>query len=293
VEIRRADNADAARIAEIYEHYVIQTVITFDLEAPSVDNWERRLRAAEDAGYPVLVGCEDGRVIGFALLTAWKPRPAYRFTAEDSVYIDPAFTGAGRGRALLEHLLDRGRQVGIRQVIAAIADAGIESSVALHRANGFHSIGRMERVGFKHNRWVDVDLLQLDLQARRWERSVNPMTDAKDEADQFFERYTAALLARDAKAIAAMYAVPSLILFPGSSIAVSDANQTEAFFAASWSQYEGVDAIDKQVVIMGEAPSSIWADVTWSYGGRPQERFCYQLIEETDGYQIAVLTPMA
>jgi hypothetical protein len=119
------------------------------------------------------------------------------------------------------------------------------------------------------------------------------MTDFSDTAHQFFERYEAALLARDEKAIARMYAVPSLILFPGRSIPVSAASQTEEFFASSWSQYEGVDAIDKKIAVMGEAPGSIWVDVTWSYGGQPRERFCYQLVEGTDGYQIAVLTPLA
>lgn len=116
--------------------------------------------------------------------------------------------------------------------------------------------------------------------------------DTNDTAERFFERYAAALLARDAKAIAGMYAVPALILFPGKSIPVTDSKQTEAFFTASWSQYEGVDALDKQIAIMGEAPGSLWADVTWSYGGQPRERFCYQLIEGSGGYQIAVLTPM-
>jgi hypothetical protein len=110
---------------------------------------------------------------------------------------------------------------------------------------------------------------------------------------QFFERYAAALLARDERTIAEMYAVPSLILFPGAPIAVSDARQTEEFFAASWDQYDGVDAVDKEIVVMGEAPSSVWADVTWSYGGAPRERFCYQLVPGPDGYRIAVLTPMA
>jgi hypothetical protein len=119
------------------------------------------------------------------------------------------------------------------------------------------------------------------------------MTDATYNAHQFFERYAAALLARDEKAIADMYAVPSLILFPGRSIPVSDAGQTEEFFVASWSQYDGVDAVDKQIVVMGEAPGSIWVDVTWSYDGEARERFCYQLVDGTDGYQIAVLTPMA
>jgi len=92
-----------------------------------------------------------------------------------------------------------------------------------------------------------------------------------------------------------MYAVPSLILFPGQSIVVTDATQTEAFFASSWGQYEGINEVDKQLVILGQAPGSIWADVTWSYAGQPRERFCYQLIQgsQGQGWQIAVLTPMA
>jgi len=120
------------------------------------------------------------------------------------------------------------------------------------------------------------------------------MTDTNTLASQFFDHYAAALMARDEKAIAAMYAVPSLILFPGQSILVTDPVQTEEFFAAAWSQYEGVEsAPTKQMTIMGEGPGSVWADVTWSYHGKPRERFCYQLIAGPNGYQIAVLTPLA
>jgi ketosteroid isomerase-like protein len=118
-------------------------------------------------------------------------------------------------------------------------------------------------------------------------------TDAARQADEFFERYASALLARDAKAIAGMYAVPSLILFPGQAIVVTDAKQTEEFFASSFGQYEGVGDLDKQLIIMGEAPGSTWADVTWSYGGQPRERFCYQLVNGPNGPRIAVLTPVA
>jgi hypothetical protein len=118
------------------------------------------------------------------------------------------------------------------------------------------------------------------------------MADTNEKVDRFFERYASALLARDAKAIAGLHAVPSLILFPGRSIPVSDANQTEEFSASSWGEYDGTDAVDKHIVVMGEAPGSLWADVTWSYGGQPRERFCYQLVEGSDGYQIAALTPM-
>ena len=118
------------------------------------------------------------------------------------------------------------------------------------------------------------------------------MTDTNETVDRFFERYASALLARDAKAIAAMYAVPSLILFPGNAIPVSDAGQTEEFFASSWSQYDGVDTAEPQIALMGEGPGSVWADVTWSYDGSVRERFCYQLIEGEQGTQIAVLTPL-
>jgi hypothetical protein len=119
------------------------------------------------------------------------------------------------------------------------------------------------------------------------------MTDTAEQVDRFFEQYEAALLARDEQTIARLYAVPSLILFPGRSIVVSDAGQTEQFFASSWGQYDGVDAVERRVVVMGEGPGSVWADVTWSYSGRTRERFCYQLVPGDAGYQIAVLTPLA
>ncbi len=110
--------------------------------------------------------------------------------------------------------------------------------------------------------------------------------------DEFFTRYADALLARDEKAVAALYAVPGLILFPGRTIAVTDPRQTEEFFAASWPQYEGVREAHPAITVMGEGPVGVWADVTWSYGGQSRERFCYQLVESPQGRQIAVLTPL-
>ncbi|WP_232665584.1 hypothetical protein [Pseudonocardia sp. TRM90224] len=117
------------------------------------------------------------------------------------------------------------------------------------------------------------------------------MSNARETAARFFKTYADALLARDEKAIGGMYAVPSLILFPGTSVAVGDVAQTEQFFAASWSQYEGVESAEPRILVIAEAPGSLWVDVTWSYGGAARERFCYQLVER-DGWQIAVLTPM-
>ena len=118
------------------------------------------------------------------------------------------------------------------------------------------------------------------------------MTDTTKQVEEFFERYAAALLARDAAAVAQLYAVPGLILFPDISIPVTDRAQTEQFFGSAWREYEGIGAASRDIVVMAEAPNSVWADVTWRYGGEAGERFCYQLIATPTGYQIAVLTPM-
>jgi hypothetical protein len=114
--------------------------------------------------------------------------------------------------------------------------------------------------------------------------------DMSPNTAEFFNRYQAALLHRDAAQLATMYAIPSLILFPGSSIPVTNQAQTERFFTASFDQYEGVTEVDHELRVIAETSHSTWADVTWVYNGRPQERFCYQLLD-TDRPQIAVLTP--
>lgn len=118
------------------------------------------------------------------------------------------------------------------------------------------------------------------------------MTTASETTATFFQHYTSALLARDGAAIATMYAVPSLILFPGQSIAVTAAAQTEQFFTSSWSQYDGIATADPRISIIAEGPGTVWADVTWTYDGAVRERFCYQLIDGEQGTQIAVLTPL-
>lgn len=111
-----------------------------------------------------------------------------------------------------------------------------------------------------------------------------------DTVDAFFAAYAKALLARDEQAVAELYAVPALILFPGTSIPVTDTAQTAAFFASSWDQYEGVDVAEPTIRILAEGPVGAWADVTWDHGNGPAERFCYQLVAGGDGYRIAVLT---
>ena len=112
-------------------------------------------------------------------------------------------------------------------------------------------------------------------------------------AREFFDSYTRALLDRDAKAIAEHYAVPALIEFPEQAIAVSDARQTEEFFAGAFGQYEGVSTTRATIKVVAETGHSIWADVTWTHdAGAPQERLLYQLCRNDDKWTIAVLTPL-
>jgi hypothetical protein len=112
-------------------------------------------------------------------------------------------------------------------------------------------------------------------------------------AKEFFNRYTEALMARDEKQVASLYAVPGLILFPGQTIAVSDELQTERFFASAWAQYEGVTETHTDITVVAEAPGSVWVDVRWNHVGAPPERLMYQLVETGGTWKIAVLTPLA
>jgi phosphinothricin acetyltransferase len=106
-----------------------------------------------------------GSTTGYAYAAPWRPKPAYRHTVEDSVYLAPDRTGRGLGRRLLDALLTRCAQAGVRQVVAVIADTGDGASVALHRSFGFADVGRLTGVGRKHGRWVDTVLMQCDLTA--------------------------------------------------------------------------------------------------------------------------------
>jgi L-amino acid N-acyltransferase YncA len=160
VTIRPAEPADAAAVAAIYAHYVATSPATFDEEAPA----PKAIAATiESARLPFLVAETDGEVSGYAYLGPYKERSAYRFTAECSVYVAHDARGRGIGRALLERLLAEGERAGIRQVIAIIGATGGEASIALHRRFGFRHVGRLEAVGFKHDRWHDTVLMQRSL----------------------------------------------------------------------------------------------------------------------------------
>jgi L-amino acid N-acyltransferase YncA len=160
VKVRPAERADAAAVAAIYAHYVATSAATFDEEAPGTDEIAAKIASAK---LPFLVAETDGRVEGYAYLAPYKERSAYRYTAECSVYVAPDARGRGIGRALLERLLAEGERAGIRQVIAIIGATGGEVSIALHRRLGFRHVGRLEAVGFKHDRWHDTVLMQRSL----------------------------------------------------------------------------------------------------------------------------------
>ena len=163
--VRAAAPADLETVASICAHYVTTTVTTFEEVPPTVADWRRRLDDLADRNLPFLVAEADGTVCGYAYASPWRPKPAYRHTVEDTVYISPAHTGRGLGRALLEALLAGCEQAGARQVIAVIADTGSDASVALHRRLGFEQAGRLRRVGRKHGQWIDTVLMQRELGA--------------------------------------------------------------------------------------------------------------------------------
>ncbi|XVQ09454.1 N-acetyltransferase family protein [Spirillospora sp. CA-255316] len=161
--IRPAAPADLEAVAEIFAHYVLHTTITFEQTPPTLARWRERLAALDGDGLPFLVADVGGEVAGYAYAAPWRPKPAYRHTVEDSIYLAPARTGRGLGGALLDALLAGCARAGVRQVIAVIADTGTDASAALHGRHGFVHAGRLTGVGYKHGRWIDTVLMQRTL----------------------------------------------------------------------------------------------------------------------------------
>ncbi|WP_078954012.1 GNAT family N-acetyltransferase [Streptomyces globisporus] len=162
-EIRPAVPADLDAVAEIFAHYVRSTVITFEEIPPPVAAWHQRLEGLTAQELPFLVAELSGEVVGYAYAAPWRPKPAYRHTVENSIYLAPGRTGQGLGGNLLEALLTACARTHVRQMIAVIADTGTGASVALHRRLGFTDAGRLSAVGHKHGRWIDTVLMQRTL----------------------------------------------------------------------------------------------------------------------------------
>ena len=158
--IRDAVRADLEPVQEIYAHHVIHGLASFEETPPDLAEIERRWRAATEAGLPYLVAELDGAVVGYAYCGAYRPRPAYRHTVENTVYVAPDRTRLGLGRTLLSALIERCEGTRVRQMIAVIGDTDNLASIRLHESLGFRNVGTLKGVGFKHGRWVDSVLLQ-------------------------------------------------------------------------------------------------------------------------------------
>jgi len=158
--IRPATADDAAAIARIYNHYVLNTVVTFEEQPVAAADLEQRMAAVAAESLPWLVAVESGGVAGYAYAGRWHARSAYRYSAESTVYLDPAATGRGLGTALYGALLPLLRARGLHAVIGGIALPNA-ASVALHEKLGFVKVSQFREVGFKLARWVDVGHWQL------------------------------------------------------------------------------------------------------------------------------------
>ena len=160
LEIRPADAADLPFITEIYQHAVRFGPATFELVPPDLAEMAGRFRALKDGGFPYLVAALEGRVVGYAYAGPYRPRPAYRFTVENSVYLQPAIHRRGIGLQLLQRLIAECEARGFRQMIAVIGDSANAASIGVHAACGFEMSGTHPSVGLKFGRWLDTVMMQ-------------------------------------------------------------------------------------------------------------------------------------
>lgn len=160
--IRDATTADSGAVAAIYGHHVLTGTASYDLVPPPDEFHRSKIERVIASGWPFLVADRGGAVIGYAYATQFRDRDAYRFTAEDSIYVDPGCMRQGVGGALLDALIERSVVYGFRTLIAVIGGAE-PGSIALHAARGFREVGRLSAVGWKHERWLDSVYMQLEM----------------------------------------------------------------------------------------------------------------------------------
>ncbi|QEN91387.1 N-acetyltransferase family protein [Labrys sp. KNU-23] len=161
--VRDARESDMAAVQPIYAHHVLEGLASFEEVPPNLDELVSRRRGVLAQGLPYLVAEAQGRVVGYSYAAAYRPRPAYRYTVEDSVYVARDMGGRGIGSLLLEELIARCEAGPWRQMLAVIGDSGNTGSIALHRRLGFSEVGVLTSVGFKLGRWVDSVLMQRPL----------------------------------------------------------------------------------------------------------------------------------
>ena len=163
VLIRPCVEADIAAITQIYKFHVEFGTASFETSAPTEDEMLRRFRSLKEAGYPYLVAELDGTVSGYAYAGAFRARPAYGATVEDSIYVDDTRRGHGIGFKMLEALIKECTTLGFRQMIAVIGDSANHGSINVHRKAGFTMSGTLNSTGWKHGRWLDTVLMQRPL----------------------------------------------------------------------------------------------------------------------------------
>ena len=163
LEIRPATEADLPFVTEIYQHAVLYGTATFELIPPDLAEMTRRFRALMDGGFPYFVAGLEGRVVGYAYAGEYRARPAYRFTVENSVYLQPSIHRRGIGLQLMQRLIAACETRGYRQMIAVIGDSANAGSIGVHTRCGFRMIGIHPDVGFKFGRWLDIVMMQLAL----------------------------------------------------------------------------------------------------------------------------------
>jgi len=162
--IRAATAEDLAEVLALYRHYVRNSVVTFDEKPPTLRAFRSKFEHTEKLGYPFLVAVSPGgELLGYARVQPFRDKSAFRHTVESTIYLGPASTGRGLGRALLTELIGRCKAAGLKEMIAVIADSGADASIALHRSMGFEETGRMGKVGFKFERWIGIVMMQLSL----------------------------------------------------------------------------------------------------------------------------------
>ncbi|MFA6312228.1 MAG: arsinothricin resistance N-acetyltransferase ArsN1 family B [Sterolibacterium sp.] len=160
--IRPAIATDADSIARIYNHYILNTIITFEEQAVSAQEMAERIAEVTSASLPWLVAEDDGRIVGYAYASKWKGRCAYRFSVESTVYLDPDCVGKGYGTRLYESLFASLRECGMHVVIGGIALPN-PASIALHEKLGMKKVAHFGEVGFKFDKWIDVGYWQATL----------------------------------------------------------------------------------------------------------------------------------
>ncbi len=165
MNIRGAGAGDAEAVARIYGHHVLHGFGTFEEVPPTAEEIAGRIAGVLGHGLPYLVAEDAGRIIGFAYAAPFRPRSAYRYTVEDSVYVDPAAIGQGVGKKLVGEVITRCEAMGLRQMVAVIGDSANAGSINLHRSLGFVDAGVGRALGFKHGRGVDIVWMRRTLNA--------------------------------------------------------------------------------------------------------------------------------